>query len=113
MDVGASGGQVVLLLRCLRTGPTDWLAAGGLMRNEERLEEAADASGPVITRLDGGRVDDAGARASRFEEEAEGTCEVGAVEPCVADARCEVVGRVEVCVMVVLWSILPGGGRAT
>ena len=112
-EVGAGGGgQVVLLLRCLRTGPMVWLAVGGLIRNEERRDEAADASGPVVTRLDDGRVD-AGARGSRLEEDAEETCEVGAVDPCVAEAGCEVVARVDVCVMVVLWSILPAGGRVT
>ena len=113
MEVCAGGGgQVVLLRRCPRTGPIVWLAVGGLIRNEERRDEAADASGPVVTRLDDGRVD-AGARGSRFEEDAEETCEVGAVDPCVAEAGREVVARVDVCVMVVLWSILPAGGRVT
>ena len=59
MEVGACGGQVVLLLRWPR-------------------------------------------RAERLEDEVDGTCEVAAVELCVVEARCEVVGRLDVWVMVVL-----------
>lgn len=60
--------------------------------NEERLEE--EAEGRVVV----------GARTSRLEEEAEGTCEVGAVELRLVDglveARCDVVGREDACVLV-------------
>ena len=37
------GGHVVLLLRWPRIGRVVWLAAGGLRRKDERLEEAAEA----------------------------------------------------------------------
>lgn len=74
---------------------------------EERLEEEAEPPcgfGPVVPRLEeeaDGRVD-VGPRASRLEEEAEATCELGAVElrlvEGLVEARCEVVGREDVCV---------------
>ena len=110
MEMGED--QVVLVRRWPRARPVVWLAVGGLRRNEERREEAADGSGPVVARLDDGRVD-VGARVSRLEEETDETCDVGAVELCVMEAPCEVVGRLDVWVMVVLCSMLPGGGRAT
>lgn len=42
----------MLIRRWPRARPMVWLAAGGPSRNEERLDEAADASAPVVTRLD-------------------------------------------------------------
>lgn len=40
------GGQVVLLLRWPRARPMVWLAAGGLIRKEERLERGFEKFTP-------------------------------------------------------------------
>ncbi len=80
------------------------MLVGGLCLKDERREEEADGRCEVVvvrSCLEEGRAD-LGRRGSRLEEEAEGTWEVGAVEARVVEGRCDVVGREDVCVVVVL-----------
>ena len=86
MRIGACGVAPAIV-----SGWADCLAEGG----REEVAEAPCESRPVATSLLEGRVE-VGARSSRLEDEAEGTCDVGVVEPRLVEglveARCDAVG---------------------